>query len=253
MQVQLKKARMSQVVAQVVEKVLVTPYMVRLTLGGFGMASFIYADGVDAPAAWVKIFPKDREGRAYTIRNINYLTGTIDLDFALHGDDHDDGSVSAWARHVEIGTSLEIAGPASGGFELNPVSTWVWLNADASALPAVHSILASLPAGLDVVVVMHVDHPLEYQEFTSQATVNAIWLYSDVLDEEKAAGLRTVNQVASQLSGEGQVWAAGENTTVKQWRRFLLEEKQLNRQCIVVKGYWKLGEKDYRDKSLLVA
>ncbi len=49
------------------------------------------------------------------------------------------------------------------------------------------------------------------------------------------------------LQGNGQVWIAGEARWVKSWRAFWLESKNLNPAKISSKGYWKLGEHDYRD------
>lgn len=256
MQVQLQNVGSSQVMAQVIDKKQITPAMVRLTLGGFGMSAFLQVEGVHAPAAWVKVSPAGRDGRAYTIRNINMQTGTLDIDFVVHadhGDSHDDGTVSAWAAGVAIGESVEIAGPRSSGFTLDPASQWVWLGADASALPAVHRILDVLPAHVEVTVVAEVDTVQEQQVFESAAQVHIIWLYKQATVEEKESALLAVRKIASQLDGPGQVWTAGESGDVKAWKRFWLEDKELDKAQVKAKGYWKFGEKNFKDKAVIFA
>jgi NADPH-dependent ferric siderophore reductase len=61
--------------------------MRRITLGGPEVAMFLRVDGVDAPAAWVKVFLPTGESRTYTISGIDHQACTLDLDFVLHGAD----------------------------------------------------------------------------------------------------------------------------------------------------------------------
>ncbi|MCA8267106.1 siderophore-interacting protein [Burkholderia cepacia] len=73
----------------------VTPHMQRITLGGSEVAEFLKVAGANEPAAWVKVFLPSGDGRAYTIQNIDFNAGTLDLDFVLHGAGGDSGPAVA--------------------------------------------------------------------------------------------------------------------------------------------------------------
>ena len=239
--------RQPQIVAQVVAARTVTPHMRRLTLGGPTLHTLLSTDGIDAPAAWVKIFPPGREGRAYTVRHVDRAAGTLDIDFVLHGDErHDDGSVSAWARQAAIGAGLGIAGPRHGGFALQADARWLWLAADASALPAIQRILETLPADLDVHVLALVGDARERQPLPTRARLQETWLYADAPGADIDALLADVFDRARRLGHDGQVWIAGESGLVRHWRSLWspLTPAQLS-----AKGYWKHGERDHRDRE----
>ncbi|GHU25497.1 hypothetical protein AGMMS50256_00020 [Betaproteobacteria bacterium] len=128
----------------------ITPRMRRLALGGPDVVAWLKSDGVEFPAAWVKLRLDGRDGRGYTIRQVDKREGTIDIDFVLHYDGPDNGTVSDWARFARPGDQVDIRGPRAGGFRLLPDSKWIWLAADACALPAAQAIMESLPAGVEV-------------------------------------------------------------------------------------------------------
>ncbi|MBZ5788744.1 siderophore-interacting protein [Burkholderia contaminans] len=242
----LRRSPRARVGAIVLDAFDITPLMRRLVLGGPDLAAWLESDGVRSPAAWVKVFPPDRAGRAYTIRRVDAAAGTLDIDFVLHGDAGDGGTVSDWARTARRGDQVGIAGPRNGGFALLPDSRWIWLAADASALPAALSILESLPTETYVTGLFVVHDEPEHQTVCSDADMTILWRH----DRDRAESLHASDEAIvtiDALVGPGQVWMAGEAEWVKSWRAYWLERKILDRQRLSSKGYWKMGAADHRD------
>ncbi|RQR64711.1 siderophore-interacting protein [Burkholderia sp. Bp9125] len=242
----LRRSPRARVSAIVLDAFDVTPRMRRLVLGGPDLAAWLESDGVRSPAAWVKVFPPDRAGRAYTIRRVDAAAGTLDIDFVLHGDAGDSDTVSAWARIARRGDQVGIAGPRNGGFALLPDSRWVWLAADASALPAALSILESLPEHTYVAALFAVHDASEHQAVCSDADMTILWRHG----RDRAESLRASDDALAAidaLGGPGQVWMAGEAEWVKSWRAYWLDRRGLDRQRLSSKGYWKVGAADHRD------
>jgi NADPH-dependent ferric siderophore reductase len=226
--------------AIVLRSASITPRMRRLTLGGPDVAAWLKSDGVESPAAWVKLRPDGRDGRGYTIRQIDKREGTIDIDFALHYDGPDNGTVSDWARLARPGNQLDIQGPRDGGFRLLPDSKWIWLAADACALPAAQAIMESLPAGVEVHALFVVHDSDEQQPVQSSADPHITWEYSSAPRKY----CRPIGRSLADLPGvdsPGQVWMAGEADWVKSWRQFWQDERHLERGRVSAKGYWKEG------------
>ena len=66
------RPRTARAMTQVMATRELSPHMRRITLGGPEVAAFLQVDGVDAPAAWVKVFLPTGESRAYTISGIDH-------------------------------------------------------------------------------------------------------------------------------------------------------------------------------------
>ena len=228
--------------AIVLQNFALTPRMRRLVLGGPDLAAWLASDGVHAPAAWVKLFPPGREGRAYTISSVDDQANTLSLDCVLHGDGHDHGTVSDWVRRAQGGEQVELSGPRNGGFYLLPDARWLWLGADASALPAAQSILGSLPSGIEVHAMLQVHDDAERQPLDSTAQLNVVWHRSPAVAD--FAGRPPLPM--RQRCGPGQVWLAGEAFWVKNWKNYWLEQEGLERHRLSAKGYWQIGERDHR-------
>lgn len=227
-----------------------TPRVRRLTFGGSALRSLVEVDGIEAAAPWVKVFVPGREGRAYTIRNIDCGTGRLEIDFVLHGTGGDDGSVSAWARFAQPGEVVSMAGPRDGGFSLQPDAHWVWLAGDASALPAVQSILERLPSGMSAHVHIEVENEAERQQLRTPAFLYETWHYSTPPSDNQSQHLASMLSNLRYPDGPGQVWIAGEASAVKAIRLHWLQNRGLDRRCLSAKGYWKTGEKDHRDEII---
>lgn len=233
----------------------ITPRMRRITLGGEQIAAFSRAPAADAPAAWVKLFLPSGEGRAYTLRSVDRQAGTLDIDLVLHGDafnaKHEnstsaggDGPASRWAAQARVGEQVAIAGPRSGGFAPPADTDWMMLAGDASALPAMQSIAASLPASARVKAYVEIVDDGECQPMDSAANWRTEWI--------TAAPGQPGQRLCQRLMyrplplGTGYLWMAGESGAMRTLKMHFLD-RGIARSQLSTKGYWKSGEADHKD------
>jgi NADPH-dependent ferric siderophore reductase len=223
-----------------------TPNMKRIRLGGDDL------DGFDPqlPAQWVKLFvPIDDGrrpvGRVYTIRNFSSGRKEFDLDFVIHGD----GPASSWAEHAQIGDHVKVAGPRSG-YERRAESEWMLLFGDETALPAIFSILESLPVGFPVRVCIEVAGPVDERYATNEITTAKLdlrWLHR----RGAAAGTtKLLSEAATEVlvpSGSGELWIAAEARAVQEVKHHFLVDRSVERSRIHASGYWKHGVADHRN------
>ncbi|CAM4064680.1 siderophore-interacting protein [Kerstersia similis] len=236
------KSGMVRAAAEVIAVTEVTPHMRRITLGGNEMPAFLEAEGVEAPAAWLKVFLPSGEGRAYTIRGINRRAATLDLDFVMHGDE---GPASAWAAGAQVGERLLIAGPRSGRFELPDDARWVLLAGDATALPAIQVIAETLPAWVKVKVYAEIATQADRQRIDTLASMRIAWLQAQ---GDAGSVLRQSLMFRPFPAGPGYIWVAGESAMVKALRKHYLQEREMPVHRVSASGYWKAGEADHRDR-----
>lgn len=234
--------------AVVMDTQLVSPHIRRLSLGGPGIRRFVAQAGVDQPTAWVKLFvttPAGLIGRAYTIRRIDDASGRIDVDFVRH----EHGPMSQWADHVRVGDALSLAGPRQGGFALGEGVRRLFLIGDASALPAIESILSSLPASLRVTALIDVPAEQDARGMVSAADVHTQWVVSgESAGPGGLVGIVRSWPVPEELA-RCQVWLAGEAATVTDLRQHLLGVWRLPRERLYSKAYWRKGQADFRSRD----
>ena len=222
----------------------ITPHMRRITVGGDEIAQFLQVEGIDEPAAWVKVFLPSGEGRVYTIQSINFKAGTLDLDFVLHGTGPNSGPASAWASQASIGEHMGIAGPRNGGFLLPGNAQWVMLAGDATALPGIQSIANRLPAGINAKVYAEVPSPEDLQPIDSPANLRVQWIMA-----QPEPGLNLCQSLLHRPLpiGPGYIWIAGESAAIRRLKHHYSQERELPRHAVSAKGYWKSGAADHRE------
>ncbi|MFG1425979.1 siderophore-interacting protein [Roseixanthobacter glucoisosaccharinicivorans] len=221
---------------------LVTPHMKRITVDGSSLPSF--RPGL--PAQWLKVFvPGAATGRAYTVRRFNRVSKRIELDFVLHGDN---GPVSAWAARVQPGEAFRISGthPRSG-VAAAPAASRILLFGDETALPAVGSILETLPAHARAEAFVEVADASEEQAIESSAGVSLTWLHRG--DATNGASLEAAAQALGRPPADTIIWIAAESSTVAALRRLALSEWGVDRSRLHAAGYWKRGEANHRDED----
>ena len=216
-----------------------TPRMVRVTFTSPELEAF----GWNGPAAHIKlIFPTPAAIRTYTPRRFDAATRELDVDFVVHGE----GPASAWAAQAEVGQTLMIAGPGRN-YVIDPRVEWYVLAGDDTAIPAISTILEVLPpTALATVLLEVVDAPEEHAiHSTGKASIT--WLHRGE-DPSQAGALLEKNIRALELpSGAGRVYVACEAGAMRRIRRHLLAERSLDRDHVVTRGYWRLGETDHPD------
>ncbi len=230
-----------------------TPRMVRVTftsgeLGGFGW---------NGPAAHIKlIFESEPQGaapeggvrptmRTYTPRRFDAEARELDVEFVIHGE----GPGSAWAAQAEAGQSLTIAGPGRS-YAVDPAAEWYLLAGDDTAIPAVATILESLPPGIQVHVLLEVvdqaeEHPLE----AADRRPEILWVRRGADPRNAGGELETAIRRMPLPAGAGRIYVACEAEAMRRIRRHLLSERQFPRMHLTTRGYWRCGEADHPDRD----
>ena len=224
-----------------------TPRMVRVTFTSPELGSF----GWNGPAAHIKlIFPTgaaEAAGarptmRTYTPRRFDAAARELDVDFVVHGE----GPASAWASQAAVGQSLTVAGPGRN-YVVDPRVEWFVLAGDDSAIPAISTILEYLPPTALATVLLEVVDAKEEHEIHSAGKASITWLHRGE-DPANAGALLEKSVRALELpAGAGRVYVACEAAAMRRIRRHLLTERSLDRDHVVTRGYWQLGETDHPD------
>ncbi|MFG3119305.1 siderophore-interacting protein [Streptomyces sp. NPDC048197] len=232
-----------------------TPHMVRVVLGGEGLAEFAageYSDhyvklvfpvpGVRYPEpfdiAQIRAeFPRDRwpRTRTYTVRAWDPESRELTVDFVVHGDE---GLAGPWAAAAQPGDEIFLLGPG-GGYVPDPAADWHLLAGDESALPAIAASLARIPAGASVHAFIEVAGPQERQELTAPAGARITWIHRG----DAPVGRQLVAAVRDLAfpAGRVQAFVHGEAGFVKELRRLLRVERQVPREDLSISGYWRTG------------
>nr|WP_202444137.1 siderophore-interacting protein [Streptomyces sp. SID8375] len=232
-----------------------TPHMVRVVLGGEGLAEFEageYSDhyvklvfpqpGVQYPEpfdiAQIRAeFPRDQwpSTRTYTVRTWDAVTRELTVDFVVHGDE---GLAGPWAAAAQPGEEIFLLGPG-GAYVPEAAADWHLLAGDESALPAIAASLARMPAGVPVHAFIEVARPEERQELDAPAGAEISWLYRGgaPVGRELVAAVRALEFP----SGRVQAFVHGEAGFVKELRRLLRVEREIPREALSISGYWRKG------------
>ncbi|WP_027944882.1 siderophore-interacting protein [Amycolatopsis taiwanensis] len=194
--------------------------------------------------------------RSYTARAHRPEQGEVDVDFVLHGVGTALGAAgpaSVWAARARPGDRAVLLGPAvednrGVGFRPPGDADWVLVAGDETALPAVGGILAWLPPGLHVRVLIEVPHARDIQDLPTVADVQATWLVRAGARGAGSSHLVATLCAAEFPAGKPYAWIAGESGLVKTLRRHLVRDRGWPRQNVRFAGYWRRGasEEDIR-------
>ncbi len=270
-----------------------SPHLVRVTFGGPGLAGF----RLDAPDQQVKLYfprhgrraprlpeapadgdlmgwyqafrtiPEDERPwmRSYTVRAHHPGTGTIDIDFVLHGTDtvsgpdsgSDSGSGSGpvsgskngsangpatrWAHSAAPGDTLGMFGPSAYFARPVPLGTadWMLLAGDETALPAIGTLAEWLPEGARAVAYIEVAEAADEQTFDTRGDLTVHWLHRGTGPAVPGEALVEAVRGARFPAGSVFAWLAGEAGAVRALRRHLVEDRGLDKRDIDFTGYWR--------------
>lgn len=225
-------------------------------------------------AAW-RALPDDRKNpiRTYTVRAVRPDRRELDVDLVLHGDG---GPASRFAARAAPGDRVVVLGPnalheeAHGGLEFRPPAGHdgpLLLVGDATATPAVLSILESLPEDSHGEVVLEVPAAEDFLDVSGPPGVRTTWLVrasgpSQILgavDEAlghlgivarpaRAVAVPEVDDATPlwEVPDDGPTsglyaWVAGESSVVRQLRRLLVRDLGIDRRSVAFMGYWREG------------
>lgn len=227
--------------AQVVRTEQITPHMVRVVLGGEGLADFTLSGFTDhyiklcfAPegadyahpfdmAAIRERYPRELwpTTRTYTVRSWDPVAREMAVDFVVHGDA---GLAGPWAQRARVGEQVTFLGPG-GGYGPEASADWHLLVGDESALPAIAAALEQMPSGALVHAFVEVSDASEEQKIVTPDGVAVTWLHRG----DRPVGELLTAAVKGLDFPEGQVQAFvhGEAGFVKEIRRYLRVEREI--------------------------
>jgi len=232
-----------------------TPHMVRIVVGGPGLAGVQAGEftdhyvkvlfgrpGVDYPEPFDmgvirETMPREAwpVTRTYTVRRWRPEVPELWLDFVVHGDE---GIAGPWARRAQVGDLVRFLGPG-GAYAPDPAAAWHLLAGDESALPAIAATLEGMPAGARVHAYLEVSDAGEEQKLETPADAEITWLRRG--DRPVGELLVAAVRELAWPGGDVQAFVHGEATFVKELRRFLRVEKQVPMAQLSISGYWRRG------------
>ena len=237
----------------------IAPRLVSVWVGGEGLEAFADA----APTSHLKLFlpaagqdapvlpAYTSEGqvladdgprptvRTYTPRRFDVASGTLELQFVLHGV----GPASEWAERARVGDKLAVAGPG-GRFALDEAAVDWWIAADESAIPALGTLLDALPSSATARIHIEVAGPGDEIEMPSPAKTSITWHHR----HQNAWGAALLDAAASDgIDRNARVWVACEAAAMRAIRRRFIAERPIQPAFMVTRGYWRVGEQNHPD------
>ncbi|WP_028047353.1 siderophore-interacting protein [Cellulomonas sp. URHE0023] len=257
---QKAKTRPAPFVAEVVRTEKISETMVRLVVGGPGLAGFQPSPHADSyvklmflPAGTPRplgpdgrldldavraALPPDAQPRqrSYTVRA--FADGELTVDVVVHGDE---GVAGPWAECATIGDEVLVVGPG-GAWSPDPTAASYLFAGDASALPAIAVALERLAPDAVGHAVVEVHGPEDEIPLAAPAGVLVHWVHQGF----GVPGLGLIDSVAAlpPLPQPVSAFVHGEAGSVRELRRHLRNERGVARDQLSVSGYWRLGADD---------
>ncbi|MFI5931550.1 siderophore-interacting protein [Actinoplanes sp. NPDC051494] len=172
--------------------------------------------------------------RTFTIRSQD--GDRIDIEFALHGDA---GPASAWARAAQPGSVLGIIGPGVDD-EVKALAyapgepPWHLFVGDDTAVPAIASILETLPADASAHVFLQVPDAGDVRELPCAGKTQVTWRIK--------SGLAEAVRAAELPVGEPYAFVAAESALVRDVKKHLCTDRGWDGKAHYFGGYWKAGQ-----------
>ncbi|MBG4705023.1 siderophore-interacting protein [Pseudomonas aeruginosa] len=219
--------------------------------------------------------------RTYTIRALRAAQEEVDVEFVLHGENGPASAWATHARigdRLQLAAPNRQYGDDPGGYEWKPPAgvRHILLIADETALPAVAGILEELAGEAEPPVVeafLEVPGEADILDLPAIPGARLHWLPRHQagihsrngermieaarqarLPEREVAGgaaqeLEDIDideeilwELASPESGSFYAWVAGESAAVMAIRRYLVQERGIDKRHLTLMGYWRLGK-----------
>lgn len=250
--------------AQVLGKRQLTPGMVRLTLGGQGLAHLpstgigdeyvrlffpnyetgrIHLPHIDENGRWS--YPDGQKAvrySTYTIRDYRPAPVEIDIDFVVH----EGGRASDWARQCYPGNEVTINTPRA--LYAPPSDTaWQLLVADATGLPALARLLEQTPGHVQTRAFIEVADPSHELEMPYHPYASVTWLHGS----GNGVAPSRVEEVVRAMplpATPGYIWVAGEQRVVRNLRRYIRHDLRLPSERYELVGYWTQDARDWQER-----
>lgn len=216
--------------------------MVRLWFRSDDLSSFADSNHTDR---YVKLFFEAEDGpvvRTYTAVDPNVETGTLAIDFVVHGTS---GVAGPWAQRAEAGDTISARGPG-GAYAPDPNADWYLFAGDEAGLPAIRAGLAELPIDARGYAVVEVPDHHHEQKLDAPQGIEIIWLHTHGGSSALEAAVRALPW----LDGRVDAFVHGEAEEVMHGiRPYLLKERNVSRSEASISGYWRRGrtEETFRE------
>lgn len=233
----------------VLDRVQLTPNMVRVTVGGDWIKElsggiegahfklYLPEAGETERAFAVRLSEGPRPTvRTYTIRYIRPGLGEIDVDFVDHGDT---GPASAWARRCRPGDVCGFGGPGPVKLKEFFADTYL-VAADMSALPVAAATLEAMPRDATGQAFLEITDPMDQQDIDAPDGVALTWLIHPDPHEPPRQGLEIIRSLP-RLRGVVQTCIAGESSMIRALREEIIVNRRIPKQNAYISGYWKIG------------
>ncbi|GAA4823946.1 siderophore-interacting protein [Tomitella cavernea] len=235
-----------------------TPHLMRVVLGGEGLAGFDASEHADAyvncfflPAsapygvpfddAEVRALPREQRPfpRRITVRRWDEARRELTLDIAVHGDE---GYAGRWAVAARPGDRLQMRGPA-GGYRPDADADAYLFVGDESALPAIAACAEAVPAGRPVRVVAEVHDAGDEITLYSPGELRVTWVHrAGAADPERL--LADAVDALPPATGVVSAFAHGEAASARAVRRVLLSGGHVDPDRLSCSPYWRRGHDD---------
>ncbi|MFY1692806.1 SIP domain-containing protein [Plantactinospora sp. WMMB782] len=244
----------------------VTPAMRRITLAGVQLGEFTSANGLPQaafdstgfdddirlvfcyPGQAEPVLPVQKEkgldlprdprplSRIYTVRRWNPENGELDVDFVKHGI----GVGTTWAYRAQVGDRIHFFGP-SASRSLPHDADWLLVAGDDTTIPAIARLLEELPEATRARVFIEIADNEHRQELRELPGVEVTWLVRAGAEAGTTTLLLDAVRNCGWWDGRPFVWLAGEQRSVRDIRRHLVEDRKVAKQDIEFVGYWRRG------------
>lgn len=250
---------------KVARKTTLSAGMLRLTLAGDGLESF---RTTGMPDEYLRLFfPNEetgelvlpmidgegrwsyREGKppvrcsTYTVRRFDRHSREIDIDFVVH----QGGVASEWAQRVDEGEPMIINNPR-GLYTPSSDLPWQLVIADATGIPAAARLLEQKTDRLACRVIFEVACEADIQPLPEVANTAVTWIVGSGNGVYKSR----LGEIFPNLPlpvGDGHIWAAGEQETIRQIRKLAKGKLKLPPERHKLVAYW-IDEGDTRPDPL---
>ncbi|WP_241557139.1 siderophore-interacting protein [Croceibacterium ferulae] len=230
----------------VIAKRAITPNMLRVTLGGPGLAGFPAGQA----GGYLKLRLPSNAGkpcvRTYTISG--QRDGELDVDFALHADAQGHaGPATRWAVGARAAELLEVGGPGVAK-PLPPGHDFYLIAGDMTSLPAISVNLAALPAEARGFVAIEISEAADRQDLPCPAGVKIAWLVKEPGSDPELLA-RTL-RAQEWPAGSVYAWVACEFAAMRAMRTYLREERGLGLERLYISSYWQAGSTEDRHREV---
>ncbi|RHW27599.1 siderophore-interacting protein [Nocardioides immobilis] len=217
-----------------------SPGMVRLHFRSDDLSAFLGNDFTDR---YVKLIFGDPEllaqgerptMRTYTVIDPDPETGTLAIDFVVHGTE---GIAGPWASTALPGDTISVRGP-SGAYAPDPTADWHLFAGDEAAIPAIRQSLAALPSDAQGYAVVQVGSAAKELPLPAPAGVGLHWLHRD---DPASPGLAAAVRDLPWRDGRVDVFVHGEAQAVMKEIRPHLVAQGVDPRAASISGYWKRG------------